>query len=226
MLDWLVNIFPNLSQKLPELWEATVDTLLMVFISGGISFVIGVVLAIAMVITEPHGLRPNRVVFQVLDKVVNFFRSIPFIILIILLMPLSRILAGTAIGVAGAIVPLIFGCVPFWARQVENALAEVPTGLIEAAQAMGTSTWGIIWRVYLREGIPALVRGGTVTIISLIGLTAMAGAVGAGGLGDFAIRYGKDLNQDDVTWGTVIVLVLMVTIVQIVGTAIAKRTKH
>lgn len=226
MLDWLANIFPNLSLKLPELWTATVDTLAMVAISGAISFVLGLALALAMVVTEPGGLRPNVVVFQVLDKLVNFFRSIPFIILIILLMPLSRVLAGTAIGVAGAIVPLVFGCVPFWARQVENALAEVPRGLIEAAQAMGTSSWDIIWRVYLRESIPSLIRGGTVTIISLIALTAMAGAVGAGGLGDFAIRYGKDLNQDDVTWGTVIVLVLMVTIVQVLGTAVAKKMKH
>ena len=226
MSEWLTNIFPNLSGRLPEFWQAIVDTCAMTAISGGISFLIGIALAIVLTITRPGGIRENTGVFQVLDKITNFFRSVPFIILIIVLMPLSRLVMGTAIGVPGAIIPLIFGCVPFFTRQVENALADIPDGLIEAAQAMGCGTLDIIWRVYLREGIPALVRAGTVTIISLIGLTAMAGAVGAGGLGDFAIRYGKDMNQDDITWGTVIVLVLMVTIVQILGTAIARRAKH
>ncbi|MCI6574238.1 MAG: ABC transporter permease [Actinomycetaceae bacterium] len=226
MSEWLVSIFPNLAKRMPEFWQATVDTLVMVGISGAISFVLGMFFAVLLTITRPEGISENALIFQVIDKVVNFFRSVPFIILVILLMPLSRLIMGTAIGVAGAIVPLVFGCVPFFTRQVENALADVPDGLIEAAEAMGLSTGDIIWRVYLREGIPALVRGGTVTIISLIGLTAMAGAVGAGGLGDFAIRYGKDLNQNDVTWGTVIMLVLMVTIVQVIGTAIARRAKH
>ncbi|MCI5826589.1 MAG: ABC transporter permease [Arcanobacterium sp.] len=226
MNEWFVNIFPHLAKKLPEFWQATVDTLLMVGISGAISFVFGMAFAVLLTITRPGGIGENVAVFQVVDKVVNFFRSVPFIILIIVLMPLSRLLMGTAIGVPGAIVPLVFGCVPFFTRQVENALADVPDGLIEAAESMGLSAPDIIWRVYLREGIPALVRAGTVTIISLIGLTAMAGAVGAGGLGDFAIRYGKDLNQDDVTWGTVIILVLMVTVVQIAGTAVARKAKH
>lgn len=226
MNEWLINLFPHLAERLPEFWQATLDTIAMTAISGGISFVIGMVLAVFLTITRPEAICENTAIFQILDKVTNFFRSIPFIILIIVLMPLSRLITGTAIGVSGAIIPLVFGCVPFFTRQVENALAEVPAGLIEAAQAMGCGTFDIIWRVYLREGIPALVRGGTVTIISLIGLTAMAGAVGAGGLGDFAIRYGKDMNQDDITWATVIVLVLMVTIVQIVGTQIARRTKH
>ena len=226
MNDWLANYAPNLVQRWPEFGQAIIDTLIMTGWSGGISFVLGMIFGIILTVTKPGGVAENLPVFQILDKIINFFRSIPFIILLVALMPLTRLIMGTAIGVPGAIVPLIFGCVPFFTRQVEVALAEVPAGLVEAAEAMGCSTADIVWRVYLRESIAPLVRVGTVTIISLIGLTAMAGAVGAGGLGDFAIRYGKDRNQDDITWAVVIVLVLMVSVVQIAGTAVARKAKH
>lgn len=154
----------------------------------------------------------NTVVYSILDKIINLFRSIPFIILLATLIPLTRAVVGTAIGTKGAILPLVFGTVPFFSRQVETALSEVDAGLVEAAAAMGTSPAGIIFRVYLKESIPSLVRVTTITLISLIGLTAMAGAIGGGGLGDFAIRYGHQRNQIDVTLVTVVILIFIVMV--------------
>ena len=133
---------------------------------------------------------------------------------------------GTGIGVKGAIVPLVFGCAPFFSRQMESAMAGVNPGLIEAAQVMGLNDFEIVWSVYLKESIAGIARGTTITIISLIGLTAMAGAVGAGGLGNFAIMYGHDRNMPDVTYTTVIVLVVIVTVIQILGNYVAKRNTH
>ena len=147
-------------------------------------------------------------------------------ILLASLIPLTRAVPGTAIGTKGAILPLIFGTVPFFARQVETALAEVDDGLVEAAAAMGTSPVGILFRVYLKESIPALTRGTTITLISLMGLTAMAGAVGGGGLGDFAIRYGHERNQTDVTYVTVVILLAVVMIFQGIGNLIIRKTSH
>jgi D-methionine transport system permease protein len=224
--DLLVSIMPNVMNKLDTFWEAIVDTLVMVAWSGSISFVLGLVLGVAVVVTRPGGIMQNTVVFQVIDKLVNLFRSIPFIILLTLLMPLSRLIMGTAIYVEGAIVPLVFGCTPFFTRQVESALSQVDHGLVEAALSMGNSPLRVIWSVYLRESIPALARGTTITAISLLSLTAMAGVVGAGGLGDFAIRYGHDRNMVDVTWVTVIVLVIMVSIIQAVGSLVARKNTH
>jgi D-methionine transport system permease protein len=168
----------------------------------------------------------NKWIYHILDKVVNLFRSIPFIILLTALMPLSRLIMGTAIYVRGAIVPLVFGSVPFFVRQVESALAQTDNGLIEAALSMGSSPIEIIFRVYLKESIAPLARATTITAISLLGLTAMAGAVGAGGLGDFAIRYGHDRNMTDITWVTVITLVIAVSIVQYIGGLIARKNTH
>ena len=160
------------------------------------------------------------------DKVVNLFRSVPFIILLACLVPISRLIMGTAIGVKGAIVPLVFGCAPFFTRQIESALADVDPGLIEAAQSMGLDNKDIIFRVYLKESIAGIARGTTITIISLIGLTAMAGAIGAGGLGNFAIMYGHQRNMPDITYTTVVVLVIIVTVVQLIGNYIAKKNTH
>lgn len=226
MAEFLNQIMPNVVNKLPEFYESIWETLIMVGWSGGISFGIGMVLGIVITVTGPGNILENKILYQVLDKVVNFFRSIPFIILLAGLVPFTRLVMGTAIGVKGAIVPLVFGCVPFFTRQIESALAEVEPGLIEAAQSMGSSNLEIILRVYLKESIAGIARGTTITIISLIGLTAMAGAIGAGGLGDFAIRFGHQRNQPDVTYVTVIVLVLMVSVVQIIGNYIAKKNTH
>ena len=156
----------------------------------------------------------------------NLIRSITFSILLTALMPLSRLIMGTAIYVRGAIVPLVFGCTPFFTRQVEAALAQTDYGLVEAALSMGSSPADVIFRVYLKESIGPIARATTITAISLLGLTAMAGAVGAGGLGDFAIRYGHDRNMTDITWTTVVVLVAAVSIVQSFGGFVAKKNTH
>lgn len=226
MQDLLINWFPNMVGKSDEFTLAVWQTLIMVGWSGMISLVLGLVAGVLLVVWRPGGLVPQRACYEALDKVVNLFRSIPFIILLTSVMPLTRLIMGTAIGVEGAIVPLVFGTVPFFARQVESALSQVPPGLVEAAKAMGDSNLAIVWGVYLRESIPQLARAVSITAISLISYTAMAGVVGAGGLGDFAIRYGHDRNQFDCTIATVIVLVLIVSIIQMLGTFVARKSTH
>lgn len=226
MQELLNNWIPNVMERLPDFWQALGDTLLMVVWSGAISFVLGLALGVVITVTRPGGILESKVVYQVLDKAINFFRSIPFIILLTAVMPVSRLIMGTAIYVRGAIVPLVFGTVPFFTRQIESALAQVDKGLVEAALSMGSSPLEIIFRVYLRESVAAIVRGTTITIISLIGLTAMAGAVGAGGLGDFAIRYGHDRNMTDVTYVTVLVVFLLVSLIQLIGGHIVKKNTH
>lgn len=218
--------FPNVMARLPEFWKAIRDTLTMFGIAGAFVLLFGLFFGVLLITTRKGGILENAVVFQILDKAINVFRSIPFIILLTLLLPLTRLIMGTAIGVKGAIVPLVIGTTPFFSRQVEAALSEISGGVIEAAESIGMSPVGIIFRVYLREGIPMLARAATITAISLIGATAMAGAVGAGGLGDFAIRYGHNRFMEDVTWVTVAALVLLVCVVQIVGSLIAKLTTH
>ena len=217
---------PNLMRRLPEFWRACGDTLLMEVWAGSIVFILGLIFGIILTVTKPGGIMENRPIYQLLDKIINLFRSIPFIILLTALMPLSRLIMGTAIYVRGVIVPLVFGATPFFARQVESALAQTDKGLVEAALSMGSSPFEVIFRVYLRESIAPLTRAATITTISLLGLTAMAGAVGAGGLGDFAIRYGHDRNMIDITWVTVIVLVIGVSVVQWIGDFIARRNTH
>lgn len=226
MQELLNKWIPNVMGRLPDFWQAIGDTLLMVVWSGAISFVLGLALGVVVTVTRPGGILENRVVYQLLDKLINFIRSIPFIILLTAVMPLSRLIMGTAIYVRGAIVPLVFGTVPFFTRQVESALAQVDKGLVEAAQAMGSSPLEIVFRVYLRESVAAIARGTTITLISLIGLTAMAGVVGAGGLGDFAIRYGHDRNMTDVTYVTVLVVFLLVSLIQFIGGRIVKKNTH
>jgi len=220
------SLFPNLVDKLPEFYDSFVQTLFMTGFSGIISLVLGLFIGITLTVTKKGGILENAVLSSVLDKTVNIFRTIPFIILLALLIPLTRMIAGTAIGTKGAIVPLIFGTVPFFARQVETALAELDKGLIEAALSMGSSPIEIIRWVYLKESLPGLIRAVTITAISLIGLTAMAGAVGGGGLGDFAIRYGHQRNQTDVTLATVIVLILLVSFLQSLSNWILSRISH
>ncbi len=222
----VLEFLPNLIDKWPDFLEAVRDTLLMEVWAGAFAFVFGISFGIILTVTKPGGILENRVIFKVLDIVTNLFRSIPFIILLTALMPLSRAVMGTAIYVRGAIVPLVFGSVPFFTRQVQSALAQTDEGLIEAAVSMGLGPADIIRRVYLRESIGPLARAATITAISLLGLTAMAGAVGAGGLGDFAIRYGHDRNMTDITWVTVIVLIAAVSLVQLLGDTIAKRNTH
>ena len=225
-MQLLQSIFPNLVDKLPEFYDSFMQTLFMVGFSGIISLVLGAFIGVTLTVTKKGGILENAILSSVLDKTVNIFRTIPFIILLALLIPLTRMIAGTAIGTKGAIVPLIFGTVPFFARQVETALAELDKGLIEAALSMGSSPIEIIRRVYLKESLPGLIRAVTITAISLIGLTAMAGAVGGGGLGDFAIRYGHQRNQTDVTLATVIVLILLVSLLQGLSNWVISKISH
>ncbi len=222
----LHKMIPNVMNKLPELAECTKQTIYMLAVSGFISFFIGLLFGIVLIITGPKGILKNTLIYNVIDKIVNLFRSIPFVILLASLIPLTRLVVGSAIGTKGAILPLIFGTVPFFAKQVETALSEVDDGLIEAAQAMGTSPIAIIFRVYLKESIPALARVTTITAVSLIGLTAMAGAIGGGGLGDFAIRYGHQRNQVDITYVTVFILLMIVMVLQGIGNIIIKKATH
>ncbi|WP_425802597.1 methionine ABC transporter permease [Desulfitobacterium sp. Sab5] len=225
-MEFISKLFPNVVHKVPELFESFQQTLFMMGVSGTISFSIGMIFGITLIVTKKGGILENAVIYNILDKIINLFRSIPFVILLAALIPVTRFVVGTAIGTKGAILPLVFGTVPFFSRQVESALAELDSGLIEAAQSMGNNPVEIIFRVYLKESIPSIVRAVTITSVSLVGLTAMAGAVGGGGLGDFAIRYGHQRNQVDVTFATVIILLIVVNLIQGLGNYIIKKASH
>ena len=218
MQELIVNIAPNLASKLPDFYKALGDTMLMVLWSGLISFVFGLLLGVVLTVTKPNGILENKVVYQILDKLVSLFRSIPFIILLTWVMPITRALVGTVLYVRGAIVPLVFGSVPFFTRQVESALAELDGGLIEAALSMGSSPLEIIFRVYLKESIAAIARGTTITIVSLLNLTAMAGVAGGGGLGAIAINYGYSRYNTAVMLTMCAVIVVVVQCFQSAGT--------
>ncbi len=220
--EWIPNVI-ELAEEFPK---GCIQTLEMLLIPGAVSFVFGLVFGVILVVTRKDGIMENRVVFFVLDKIINLFRSIPFIILMTLLVGLTRLLMGTSIGVAGALPSLIVGTIPFFSRQIESALSEVDPGVIEASQAMGLSPTQIITRVYLRESIPGITRAVTITLISLVGLTAIAGAIGAGGLGDMAIRYGYQRGMSDVTYAVVAIILIMITLIQTIGDAIVKKTTH
>lgn len=226
MLEFLNKLIPNVMNDLPKLYDSIIQTFIMLLYSGVISFFVGGFLGILLIVTKRYGIMQNVIIYEVLSKVINFFRAIPFIILLAMLVPLTRFIMGTAIGVKGAILPLIFGTVPFFARQMESALSEVNPGLVEAAQSMGSSPIAIIFRVYLKESIAPIARGTTITAISLIGLTAMAGAVGAGGLGTYAIQSGYYRNKLDIIYVSVILLVILVGLIQTLGNFIVKKASH
>jgi len=226
MKEFLHILLPNISAKPNELIEATLQTLNMMVLSGAISLLFGLIFGVMIVVTAPKGILKNAFIYNILDKLINVFRSIPFVILLAALIPFTRLVVGTAIGTKGAILPLVFGTVPFFTRQIESALHEVDNGLIEAAQSMGSSPIEIIFRVYLRESMTGIIRGVQITFISLLGLTAMAGAIGGGGLGDFAIRYGHQRNQTDVTYVTVIIILVMVSLIQSIGNSAIKNNTH
>lgn len=226
MKEILQSLIPNVLNIKEELILGIYQTLTMVTVSGTLSLVVGILLGVVLVVTRKNSILENTRLYAIIEKIINTFRSIPFVILIALLIPVTRAIVGTAIGTKGAIVPLIFGTVPFLSRQIENALVEVDKGIIEAAKSMGSSPLEIIFRVYLREGLPGIIRGITITFISLIGLTAIAGSVGGGGLGDLAIRYGYQRFQTDVTIVTVIILLILVSIVQAIGNFLIKKISH
>lgn len=225
-MELLNKIIPNVMADTNRLFDSIIATLQMTAWSGAVMFVLGMVLGIVLTVTKDGGILRQRVVHQILDKFINICRSVPFVIFIAILLPVTKAIMGTKIGVRGVIVPLVAGSVPFFARQVETALANVSGGLVEAAQAMGKSPLEIIFTVYLRESIPAIARGTTITLINLIGLTAMAGYVGAGGLGDYAITWGYNYGRYDIIWVSVLFVILIVSVIQFIGNLIAKKNTH
>lgn len=198
----------------------------MTAISAIVAGILGQGLGVLLVVTQPGGILADRPSYELLDKLTNLLRSVPFIILLAVISPLTSYLVGTTVGTTASLVPLVFGIFPFYARQVQNALLDVDGGIVEAAQSMGSSPAAIIFRVYLKEGLPDLVRVSIVTVISLIGLTTMAGAIGAGGLGDIAISIGYARFENDVTLVAMIIILVMVFAVQLFGDWLVKRVSH
>ena len=201
-------------------------TFYMLFLSAIFSGIFGLIIGVILVVTNDGGILENKKVYSILDKITNLFRAVPFIILLAVISPLTNLIVGTRIGPTAAIVPLVFSCVPFFAKQVEQALAEVDPGVIEAAEAMGNSPFEIITVVYLREGLPSLVRASSITLISLLGLTAMAGTIGAGGIGNLAIAVGYNRYKNDVVIISVIVILIIVYAIQGIANLIIKKTSH
>lgn len=203
-----------------------VQTIQMVLFSTVLSVILGLPIGVLLYITDSNGsvqILPMPLLNNILSRIVNILRSFPFIILMILIMPLSRLIIGTAIGTKATIIPLSIAAAPFVARLVESALKEVNPGVIQASKAMGSTNWQIIYKVLIPEAMPSLVSGITLTIINLIGYSAMAGAIGGGGLGDLAIRYGYQRFRTDIMIITVIIIILMVEIIQFVGNRMVSR---
>ena len=211
------------SQTLAMMAEGTGATLYMTLMSTLFGYILGLPMGIILVVTAPKGLRPNQVVYRILDVIVNITRSIPFLILMILIMPFTRILVGKTYGTTATIVPLALAAAPFIARMVESSLLEVDHGVIEAAQSMGASLWTIIWKVLLAEARTSLIVGATIALGTILGYSAMAGTIGGGGLGDIAMRYGYYRYQADIMIIAVVLLVLLVQILQVVRMILSKK---
>lgn len=213
----------NLGEWLPRLWEESLTTIYMVGISTLFTVILGLPLGVLLTLSDENGLTPRPVLNRILGFIVNLARSLPFIILLVVLIPFTRKLVGTSIGPTATIVPLTIAAVPFFARVVESTLREVPRGLIEAAQSMGSSVWQTVSKVLVPESLPGLILGIALTLISLVGYSAMAGAVGGGGLGDLAIRYGYQRYETEVMFVTVILLLVLVQGVQLLGDRLAAK---
>ena len=203
--------------------QAVGQTVYMVFFSKLFESILGFILGIVVTVTSPKGLKPNKIIYNALDLIINVLRSFPFIILIVFIIPLTRAIVGTPIGEAAAIVPLTIAAAPFVARIIESSLKEVDSGVIEAAKSFGASNTQIIFKVMLKEAVPSIISGLTLTIINIIGYSAMAGSVGAGGLGKVAISYGYQRYQTDVMIVTVIILIIMVQGLQSLGNYLYKK---
>ncbi len=226
MNELLIKVIPNVVEYFPELIKATGETFQMVSIATLISVLLGIPLGVFLLVTAPGHILENKAVYSFLSKVTNALRSIPFVILIAAVRPITKLLAGTTIGTRGAIVPLVIGVTPFIARQIEAALKKVDQGVIEAAKAMGSSPMEIIYRVIIREGLSGIIYAITISIVSLIGYSAMAGTVGGGGLGNFAIQYGYQYYKMDIMIVTVIMMIVMVSGVQKIGEWAANKFIH
>ena len=197
--------------------KALIETLEMVFVSTTFSVILGFIPAIILTVTAKDGLKPNKIIYTILDFIVNTLRSFPFIILMVIIIPLTRLIAGKSIGTEAAMVPLTIAAAPFVARVIESSLREVDKGVIEAAKSFGASNTQIIFKVMLKEAIPSIMSGITLTIISIVGYSAMAGAIGGGGLGQVAISYGYQRFQTDVMIVTCIILIIVVQGLQFLG---------
>ena len=203
------------NQTIMMIVEGTGVTLYMTLFSTLIAYALGLPMGITLVVTAPGGLKPNRVIYKILDVVVNIVRSIPFLILLMLIIPFTRFIVGKSYGAAATVVPLSIAAAPFVARLVESSLLEVDHGVVEAAQSMGAGLWTIIWKVLLAEARTSLIVGATISLGTILGYSAMAGVVGGGGLGDIAIRYGYYRYQADIMIITVVLLVLLVQVLQL-----------
>ncbi len=221
LAEWISAWLPNL--RLAPLLKATEDTLYMTAMAGAAVFVLGLLLGTALHLTSPGRLLANRPLYWALSTLTNVFRAIPFIILLVLLIPFTRAVVGTILGVNAALPALIFGAAPFYARLVELAFREVDRGVIEATRAMGGGIGTVVFRVLIPEAAPALVSGLTVTLIALVGYTAMAGAIGAGGLGHLAYLEGFQRSRRDVTLAATLAVLLIVFVIQFLGDRLARR---
>ncbi len=206
------------------LWEGVIDTIYMTVASTVLSYVFGMVMGVLLVICRKDGIAPRPVLYACLDVVVNLTRSFPFLILMIAVIPVTRFIVGTTIGNNATIVPLVIAAAPFVARLIEASLLEVDGGVVEAAQSMGASTWQIITKVLLPEALPSLLNGSAVAAITILGYSAMSGAVGGGGLGKLAIMYGYNRYQTDVMFATIVLLIIIVQLFQMMGNWATKRS--
>lgn len=229
MIDWIRTHLPNVYQmgwSGTYGWQVAItQTLYMTFWSFVVGGLLGLLGGLFLVLTSERGVISNRLAFNILDKIVSVFRALPFIILLALISPVTRVIVGTTLGSKAALVPLSLAVFPFFARQVQVVLAELDGGVIEAAQASGGTLWDIIL-VYLREGLPDLIRVSTVTLISLVGETAMAGAIGAGGLGSVAITKGYNYSRYDITITATILIVILIFVIQFVGDFLTRKLSH
>lgn len=214
-----------INQWIPIIWKSVIETFQMVSISLFFSVLIGIPLGILLVLTRPGQALQNKILYQLSNLLINILRSIPFIILLFFILPFTKIIVGTTIGVKGVIVPLVIYTAPYISRLMESALLEVENGVVEAYTAMGIKTHSIIWHVLLREARPSIILGLTIATVSLIGATAMAGMVGAGGLGDLAYRFGHLRYEVDVMYATVVILIILVQSIQSIGNRLAARLK-
>ncbi|MDD3266957.1 MAG: ABC transporter permease [Burkholderiales bacterium] len=214
------DLFTNIDWS--EISDASVDTMFMLGFSVLFSTLIGIPVGLILFLTGKDNLLENKYIHNILSFIINVLRSIPFIILLIMMIPLTSMLLGTSLGAKGTIPPLVMGAFPFFARLVENALKEIDRGILSMAESCGATTWQIIWHILLPEVLPAIIASITVTAIALVSYTAMAGAVGGGGLGDLAIRYGYQRFQTDVMLVTVVLMIILVQAIQMLGDFIVK----
>lgn len=214
----------NLSYLTQIIWPAILDTFYMVSITTIVSTFLGLIVAIMLVLTDKDGLRPNKFVYLTIDFIINIIRSFPFIILMVAIIPITKFITGTAIGRTAALIPLIFATTPFIARLIENNLKEIDKGLIEAGKSFGASNWQIISKIVIHEAIPSIISSITFAIIAILGSSAVAGTVGAGGLGAVAISYGYQSFNDTIMYGIVIILIIVVQVIQAIGIALYQKS--